>query len=448
MKSPRSEAPHGHKPRAAGSEAWWMLAVLCFFYVLSFMDRQLLSMLVEPIQADLGINDFEMGLILGPAFGLGLGLFALPVGWLVDRSPRRKIIFLGVSFWSLATAACGMAQSTVALFAARFGVGIGEAVLGPAATSLIADKFPRERLTTAVAIYQSANKLGTAAAFGIGGLLIGLLGGVSLVVPHLGVLHAWQIIFMLVGLPGALFGFLAYTFSEPARRGRRSAEPPKLQLLLDFLREHRRLMLLMYGGFSIVAIIGYGFMAWAPTFIDRRYGWEPVQYGPALSVISLVAAAALVFKGGLVDWLYARGYKDAHLRFYSWLLLGTMPVALVAFFSPSAWIYLVLHGILAAVSIPSIIYLTASQALLAPNELRGQLTALSSVVYAVLGLGIGPTLVGFITNYVFADPHKLGWSLTLVLGVGMPASACLLRMAMKELRAAVAASEALEQEQK
>ncbi|MDB5695034.1 MAG: permease of the major facilitator superfamily [Sphingomonas bacterium] len=426
-------------------EAWWTLAVLCLFYVLSYLDRYLLTMLVDPIQKDLGIGDFEMGLVLGPAFGIALGVAALPFGWMVDRSPRRKVLFFGVAFWSFATAATGFARSTLGLGLARLGVGAGEAALGPAAASLLADKFPRRRLTTALAIFQASNKLGSATAFGVGGLLIGMLGGAALSIPLIGSVRPWQIAFFCVGTPGILAAFLVYTFSEPVRRGRKSTEPPRPGALLAFLKEHRTLMLLIYGGFTLIALCGYSLVAWVPTFVSRRYGLEPQVYGPLLSVVSIVAAGALVIKGTIVDWLYARGHKDANILFYSWIVFGSTPLAVIAFFVPGPWIFFGIYGVLLAVSIPSMLYLAASLATLAPNELRGQLTALAYALHGILGLGLGPTIVGAITDFGFQDPNKIGWSLALVCGVGMPAGAILLRFAMKPMRIAVGEVEAIEQ---
>lgn len=425
-------------------ESWWALFVLCLFYVLSFLDRYMLTMLVEPIQADLGLSDFEMGLILGPAFGIALGIAALPLGWLVDRSPRRRIVLFGVGFWSLATAASGLAQSAISLGLARVGVGAGEAMLGPAATSLLADKFPRERLTTALAIYQASNKIGSATAFGLGGLLIGLFGSAALTLPLLGTVRPWQMVFFSIGIPGALAAFLVYTFTEPARRGQMSTTAPKPGLLLSFLRENRRLMTLMYSGFSLIALCGYAMTAWIPTFVSRRYGLEPLEYGPILSVVSIAAAGALVLKGGIVDWLYARGRKDANLLFYSWVVLVSTPVAVGAFFASGPWIFFGVYCVLLAVTIPSMLYLSASLALLAPNELRGQLSALAYTLYGILGMGLGPAAIGAITDFVFNDPQKIGWSLALLSGVAMPLGAILLRMAMKPLRAAIATAEKLE----
>jgi MFS family permease len=437
--------PSEQTRRKVPGQAWWALAVLSYFYVLSFMDRYILTMLVDPIQADLGINDFEMGLILGPAFGLVLGIFAVPFGLLADRKSRRTIVASAVGFWSAATMACGLANSFAALFLARVGVGAGEAAISPAATSLLADKFPRERLTTAVAIYSSGSKLGSASAYGFGGILLGLLGGTALSVPLLGDVEPWQMVFILVGLPGALSALLVYTFSEPLRRGRKSAEPPRPGLLLEFLKSHRRLLIPMYGGFALITLCGNALLAWVPTFVSRHYGMDPAHFGPALGIVSFIAAPVLVLKGVIVDWIYSRGGKDAHLRFYSWLLFGTTPVAMVVFFMPDPWMFFALYGILLVITIPSMMYLQACLALLAPNELRGQLTGVGYTIYSILGVGGGPTIIGALTNFLFHDEAKVGWSLALVLSTGIPAGAVLLRMSMKPLRAAVAEAEALEQ---
>jgi MFS family permease len=423
------------------AEAWWTLAVLSFFCLLSFVDRYILTMLVRPIQADLGIGDFEMGLILGPAFGVMLGLFGLPLGYLVDRWSRRSVVFLGVSFWSVATMSCGLAQSAASLFMSRVGVGAGEATLGPAVTSLLADKFPRDRLSTALGIYNAGMKLGQAAAFGVGGILLGVIGTSAVVIPVLGALRPWQLVFILAGLPGLFGALLAFTFSEPRRTGRQSSDASKSPQLWQFLKGNRGLMLLMYGGFAVVALVAYSLTAWVPTYVSRRFGWEPEHYGPALAVVNIAAAAALILKGSIVDWIYGRGGKDAPVRFYSWLLIATTPLALGVFFVPSPWVFFGIYTILQVVTIPSMMYLSASLALLAPNELRGQLSALAFTLYSILGLGLGPTLVGALTDFVFKDQAKIGLSLALVLGAGVPVGAVMLRMAMKPLRVAVARAE-------
>jgi MFS family permease len=134
-------------------EPWWMVLVLLFIYMISILDRLVINMLVVPIQADMGFSDVQMSLLLGPAFALCNGLFGLPLGWAADRYSRRWVVFGGLVFWSLSTMAAGLTRSFTSLFGARMGVGIGEAALMPAAYSLIADKFPVKRMTTAMSIF-------------------------------------------------------------------------------------------------------------------------------------------------------------------------------------------------------------------------------------------------------------------------------------------------------
>jgi hypothetical protein len=278
----------------------------------------------------------------------------------------------------------------------------------------------------------------------LGGILLGVLGTTVLTIPVLGGFEPWQVVFILVGLPGALSALLVYTFSEPPRLGRKSAEPPNVGLLFEFLKAHRSLLIPMYSGFALITLCGNALLAWVPTFVSRHYGMDPAHFGPALGIVSFIAAPVLVLKGVIVDWIYSRGGKDAHLRFYSWLLFGTTPIAIVVFFMPDPWLFFALYGVLLVITIPSMMYLQACLALLAPNELRGQLTGVGYTIYSILGVGGGPTIVGALTNYAFHDEAKVGWSLALVLGIGIPVGGILLRLSMKPLRAAVAAAEALD----
>jgi len=403
----------------------------------------MLTMPVEPIQADLGISDFYMGIILGPAFGLVMATCGIPLGWAADRYPRRGVIFAGVFIWSLATAACGLANSAVGLMAARVGVGAGEAALSPAATSLLADKFPRHRLTLAIAIYQSGIKLGSAAAFALGAVLIGATSGLTLVLPLVGALQPWQIVFIIIGLPGVIFSLLVFTFSEPPRTGRKSANPTGFGDLFVFMRGHARLLTLMILGCALMALCAYSLSAWTPTFLTRRFGWEPIKYGPALGLINLVGGILLVSNGWLADKVYAKGVKDAHMRVYSWMLLLITPLAAGVYFIPDPWLFLVLYGVVQVVALPSMIFLSTTLAMLAPNEVRGQLTAVAYIVYTLLGLGIGPTMVGALTDFLFHDPAKVGWSLAIVLSACTPLAFLLLRLSLRNLRPAIAESERL-----
>ena len=402
------------------ASSWWMVSVLFMLYVFSWLDRLILSMLVGPIKADLVLSDFQLSLLLGPAFALFYAIFGIPLGWAVDRYARRWLIFGGVTLWALATAASGFAETFPQLMMARVCVGIGEAALLPAAYSLLADEFPRERLTTATSIFQMAGKVGSAAAFGIGGVALTyaatLVGGG---LPFVSDAAPWQIVFWMVGLPGLVLAFLVFTFREPPRRnlssGELAGEARSEGSATTFLKANWRLMLIVVVTFSCLAICGYTLTSWVPTYISRNFHWEPIQYGPALSLMNLIGALSLVVNGRFVDYLFGRGMKDVHLRFFSWLMVLTAPFFVMLFLTDNIYIFLACYAVSQFVTVPFMVYMSAIISLLAPNAMRGQLIAMFLFVATILGLGAGPSIVGVLTDFVFHSEAQLGLSLMITI---------------------------------
>lgn len=428
------------KPKATLG-AWWVLAVLFSLYLVSFIDRHVITMLVPDIKAELGLTDFQMGIILGPAFAIFYSIFGLPLGWVADNFPRRWVIFAGAVMFGLATAASALADTFIALFIARMLIAIGEASLSPAAYSLMADKFPRSLFATASAVYNTAAKLGTASAYTVGGIALGLAGGTAIVVPIVGELQAWRLVFLIAGVPAVLLALLLFTFKEPVRTQVAKPGVPS-QNILGFLKAERKLLIPMLLGFSLMAVCSFALAAWAPTYVARRFEWTPLQYGPILGAVSMAAALTLVFKGALVDWLYAKGGKDAHIRFYTWLLMGCLPVAAVTFWIPNPVIFLICYGILQVVALPTIVFMSAAIQLIVPGNLRGQIVAVFLFCLTVIGGSIGPMAVAALTDFVFRDDAKLGYSLAILVCVAMPVALVLLRLSLKPLRDAVTALEA------
>ena len=191
--------------------------MLC--YTLSFVDRQILSLLVGPIKHDLRISDTQMGLLLGFAFAIFYTFAGLPIGRLVDTHGRRNLIGVGIFLWSIMTALCSAARSYWTLFLARIGVGVGEATLSPAAFSLISDYFPAEKLGLAISVYTMGIFFGSGVALAIGGTVVdSVMHMPALHVPILGTIATWRLSFLLVGIPGILIGLLVYTVREPLRK--------------------------------------------------------------------------------------------------------------------------------------------------------------------------------------------------------------------------------------
>jgi MFS family permease len=320
-------------------------------------------------------------------------------------------------------------------------VGIGEAALSPAAYSLLADRFPRNRLTTAISIYTMGIKVGSASAFALGGVVIALAASLVVARPELSGLSGWQLVFMATGLPAVLLALLVFTFPEPPRRGVRRAAGAAPDTIIRFMLDRKRLFVPMLIGFSLISLCSYSLNGWVPTYLDRHFGMKPIAYGPLLGAISMAAALTLAVKGAFVDWLYSRGMKDAHLRFYTWLLMGALPVAATLFFVESPAVFLVMYGALQVVAIPIIAYMSAAMQLITPSDLRGRITAVFLFCLTVLGGGVGPLLVSAITDYVFHDDAKVGWSLALVTATTMPLALISLRLALKPLAAAVVEAE-------
>ncbi|SFR89295.1 MFS transporter [Sphingomonas jatrophae] len=437
-----SVAAEDASPRG-GAGAWWMVAVLFAMYVFSWLDRLIVSMLVTPLKADLGLSDVQISMITSTSFAFFYALFGLPLGWAADRLSRRWLIFGGVLTWAAATIACGYARSFEALLIARIFVGAGEAALLPAAYSLIADAFPRDRLALPTSVFQMAGKVGSATAFGFGGLAIAFAtarSGISL--PLHGPAQPWQLVMMMVGLPGFLLAFLVFTFREPARRGVAPVQAGS-GAFAGFLRENKRLILLMLVGTSALSICGYSMTNWVPALIERRYGLTPASYGLLLSVTNLVAAGSLVVSGSVVDRLYRGGMDDAHLRFYSWLIAGVFPIILLTFFAPSVWLFLVGYGIIQFITVPFMVYVSAIVGLLAPSDIRARLLAMFLFVFTLLGLGAGPAIVALLTDKVFANEAQLDRSLAIVVTAGAMTAFVAFRLALRHLAPAVARMRAI-----
>jgi MFS family permease len=265
--------------------AWSGVTVFTILYILSYADRKLLSLLVGPIQQDLNISDFQFGLLQGFAFSLLYVVAGIPIGRLVDRKPRRMIIYLGVTFWSICTAAIGYAQNFVTLLLLRCGVGVGEATLSPASYSMMSDLFPKEKVTTAIGVYGTGVTIGGGIAFILGGSLISLInsvGGIDLGI--LGTFKAWQLAFLLAGVPGLLLAFLIFTVPEPKRMGVAKKSDVSKSELWGFMRTRKAFLLYHFIGFALVGTWSFSVSSWAPAFYGRKFGVSPMEMGIGLGI--------------------------------------------------------------------------------------------------------------------------------------------------------------------
>ena len=291
------------------ARAWLTVFILMLAYVLSFVDRQILNLLVGPIRQDLQISDTEMSLLMGFSFAVFYTICGIPLGRLADTRSRRGLIAAGVVFWSMATAACGMARSYWQFFLARIGVGVGEAALSPAAYSLITDSFPPAKRATALSAYSMGIYIGSGMAFLLGAKVIQFaLSQGEIVLPVLGTIRPWQLIFMLLGALGVAFSLLLFLLKEPQRKGVGAGARVPLRDVIAYVKLNRTTVLLHNLGFAGVAFCGYGAAAWIPEFFVRTYGLSRVQVGEWLGWITMIGGSAGILTGGaLSDWLRAKG---------------------------------------------------------------------------------------------------------------------------------------------
>lgn len=424
-------------PPRAGFDAWWTVTIVSALYVLSYLDRFILTMLVPNVKASLHLSDFQIGIILGPAFAVVFAVFGVPLGWAADHFSRRWVIVLGALVFGAATGISGLAMSFAALLSMRILVGIGEASLTPAAMSLIAAKIPRDRLTTAVSIFSMGPKIGSSAAYAVGGIALVAAAAIERAFPSWHLVEPWRLTLGVAAIPTVLVALLALTFSEPPRREIRKDEAE--QGAFAFMAATRDLMVPLIIGFCAITICGQALIAWVPAFVDRQFKLSAAAYGPALGAISMAGAMTLVFKGMIMDWLFARGIRDIHIRFYTWLLIWTFPLAAGVFLLTNVVAFFVVYAIVAIITIPFIAYMTVAVQMVTPPQLRGRVTALTSIPIALVG-SLGPLLVGAITDFVFRDEAKVGWSIAVVMTVMIPVTVICLRRCLPAFRRAVEAS--------
>ncbi|WP_312935433.1 MFS transporter [Pseudomonas sp.] len=401
----------------------WYVVVLCMVaYIFSFVDRQILALMIEPIKADLNLSDTQFSLLHGLAFSLFYAFMGMPIAYLADRFSRPKIIALGVVFWSVATAACGLSKNFLQMFLARIGVGVGEAALSPSAYSMFSDMFPKEKLGRAVGVYSIGSFVGGGVAFLVGGYVIALLKNADTIeVALLGAMKAWQLAFILVGLPGVIVGLLIWlTVRDPQRKGAQldaQGQPRKLALAdgLRFIGRHRATFSCHYLGFSFYAMALFCMMSWTPALYIRKFGMSPQEAGFMLGTILLLAnTTGVVFGGWLTDFLGKRGYTDAAMRTGVIGALGMIVPAVLYSQVDQLWLsvsLLVPAMFFASFPMPAS---TAAMQILSPNQVRAQVSAVFLLVNNLLALGLGTTLVALLTDRYFGSPAAVGESMSIV----------------------------------
>lgn len=430
---------------------WYVVIVLQVIYTLSFIDRQILALFVGPIKTDLGLSDFAFSLLTGFAFAVFYTFFGLPFARIADSRSRRGLIAFGVAFWSGATAACGVAKVYWHLLLARIGVGVGEATLTPAANSLIADYFPKEKLGRALAVYSLGIPLGSALAFILGGVVVDLVNDLPpQEVPLVGRTYGWQLAFLIVGLPGVLMAALMFTVKEPFRRGRLEGESISsrglpLRRVLAFMTNHGRAYTALFFGPACLALIYYGIMLWIIAFYTRTYG---ISAGDAAMLFGVVLAvfgiAGIMLGGAWADRRIASGQSDGPLRVLFWAALMTLPTGIAFPLMPDLWSATIIMSLtILAVNLP-VGTAYAAIAAITPNEIRGQAAAIYLFILNLIGLGAGPSLIAAFTDYFYQNEAFLNYAIATTTAIVAPIAAGLFLIGMSPYRRAMAEATARE----
>jgi len=420
--------------------AWYAVAVLFVAYTFSFADRFILTLLIQPIKQDLGLSDTRVSLLHGLAFAVFYTVMGIPIGRMADRYSRRTIIAAGIAAWSLMTAVCGLARGFWQLFAARVGVGVGEAALSPAAFSMIADLFPPNKLARALAVYSAGAIVGGGIALIVGGLVVQAVSDLpDFSLPLIGAVRPWQLTFLLVGLPGLLVAAMMYTVKEPIRRIARSSahgsDTPPLGTVFGYIFSSWRIYGPHFLGFTMLAVVFNALLSWTPAFLFRTYDMPPGSSGPALGVLLLTfGAGGMLFGGWLADTLLSRGYKDATLRTGIVAALGSLPFAVLTPLMPTAEIALAVSAPLWFFSTSGFGAAVAALQHITPNRMRAVVSALYLFCGNLIGLGLGPTVIALVTDFGFGYDGALRYSMAIIGGVCAVLAALLLAAGLKPFR--------------
>jgi MFS family permease len=406
------------KPWPSRRRAWTALLLFSSVAILSYTDRQVLTLLVDPIRSDLQITDTQVGLLQGAAFGLIYAFSGVILGRFSDVGSRIGIIRAGVFVWSLATIYCGFAHSFLELMLARMVVGIGEATLMPAVISLIPDFFPAARRGTATGIFLTSLSIGAGAALLVGGALqAAAIEGTFEGLPMIGHLAPWRLTILLLGLSGIPFAVALWLAREPTRRDIErpiAADKAAPRSSMAILWRARRVILPLLLAMALAAAGDFSIMSWTPTVLSRSYGWPPSRIGEVFGSVIIVASIVGVMAGGiLTDVLRKRHGVQSRITVAFAATIFSILGALLALASSGLQVIALAAFWLVTSSAATAAGITTLQEITAPGSraFAGSLVALCNIAF---GFTLGNAGPGFAADHIFRDAHAIGASITLI----------------------------------
>jgi MFS family permease len=425
--------------------AWFVVIVLTLAYTCSFIDRQILTLLIEPIRRDLHISDTGVTLLGSVAFSIFYTTVGIPIAKLADRTHRRNLMAIGLAFWSVMTAAGGLARGFWGLFAARVGVGVGEAALSPAAFSLLSDYFPPRKVALAVSVYSMGLYFGAGLAYMIGGSILKAVANTpTYQLPLAGEVFSWQLTFFMVAALGLPVLLLMFLIREPERRAHVSkaattdAASSSWQALCEFMGRNVRTLVCHISAFTLFGVGINCYLFWGPSLMIRTHGWDAPRAGHVIGAMLIVLGTTGVYCGGWVaERLAASGRRDAILRSAFIGMLAGIPFLLVTPLLPDATLATITLGAgVFFMAYPQGLPAAALQ-VITPNRLRAQMTAIYFFIGNIIASGLGPSIPALLNDYFFRDPSQLRYSLFIVEAVVLPASVLFLYFGLKPYAASV-----------
>ncbi|MFC3051822.1 MFS transporter [Kordiimonas pumila] len=401
---------------AKNRHSWYVVGLLTVCYVLSLIDRLIVGLLVEPMKASLGLSDFEIALLQGPAFAILYAVLGVPLGRVADIWNRKNLISIAIALWSVATMGCGLAGGFISLLIARIGVGVGEAALSPSAYSMFADMFDKGRLGRAISVFTVGGIAGVGLSLLLGGALFGYfssIGPVSLL--GFGVLLPWQMTFVVLGIPGIAIAFVIYFgVQEPERAGaQRTVEP--VAAVAGYIIGHGRFYASIFVLHALIAGVLYGFYNWAPSYLIRDFAMGPQIVGPRFGLLAIAAGiTGPLLAGWIADRLQVRYGATAPLFTAGGFFAVLAVVSLFAFRADTFELALVGCGMVALFGSAMLGLPPIALQLATPNRMRGQVSGLSLMISNLVGLGAGPVVIAGLSEFVFPD-QGLGFVLMVVI---------------------------------
>jgi len=406
--------------------AWFFTSILLLAYIISFIDRQMINYLVVPIKEDMGLTDFEISFIQGWGFVLAYIIFSIPFGRIVDKVNRVRVLIGGIIIWSVATAACGFSKNSWQLVLSRSGVGAGEAALTPASWSIISDLFPVEKRSFPMSIYLMGPYIGQGLSLLFGAQILRIYNEPVTLFESI-IVQPWQIIFLIIAVPGVILGLLMFALKDPVRKEVLVSEKEEgtdsiKEVFAYVIKNIGAYMPLLIGSAFIVVLL-YGVQSWVPTFLHRIHGWEHTRIGDQYGLVALFAGSLGVVSGPMAEkYLTKLNFNAATIIVCIITAVALTIIGPITFLSLSSDIVLI--GIFITsffITLPLALFATSLQNI-TPNQYRGVVTGLYVFTVNITGYGLGPMVVAFFTDKVFKSEMAIDLSMAAMFLICGPIS--------------------------